>query len=488
MSIAAIKGKLIYKLLAITLLFVVLGGVTVSIINRRLQEFDKNALKHIANEKYAVVNKELESLNNSFKFLGSLVANGEVHLLNTLIQQGEYRDMIAGYVFVDNKNEKTFNFFQGQYLANEIWDGSKIPNFKAENNYFLSKDGGVYALWQQLDSTINIRFVVNVQKLNERFWNEEIGQSAYVEIYNSEFKYIIGVDSSKIGKQFLHLQSQLSDPKSKTVLSDYLDLNVLQYPFVNEQNLRNHTLLISIPILKGDEVLTEVSLPIWGVWFIGLLAIFMLVVYTVRQDRKQYNLQMRNLKFQNEKTILEYSNLKEKMNPHFLFNSLGSLQQLIQKQPAVAKTYVVKLSKFYRKLLNLPPNGISTLTEELEVLREYIFLQQLRFGDQKLPISYQIDSTKLGRQLPALSLQILVENVIKHNILSEETPVNIEVTTTSSGVCVSNTMNLRQDSGDSEGYGTNFLHKTYQHYGINGFRIEQNEVHYSVFLPFIDTP
>jgi len=197
---------------------------------------------------------------------------------------------------------------------------------------------------------------------------------------------------------------------------------------------------------------------------------------------------MRNLQFQNEKTILEYSNLKEKMNPHFLFNSLGSLQQLIQKQPDVAKTYVVKLSKFYRKLLNLPPNGVSTLQEELDVLREYIFLQQLRFGDLKLPISYAIDAAILGKHLPTLSLQILVENVIKHNILSDETPVNIEVTTTATGVYISNTKNLRQDSGDSEGYGTNFLQKTYQHYGITDFYIEEDADRYRVYLPFIQTP
>ncbi|WP_206366789.1 sensor histidine kinase [Sphingobacterium sp. SGL-16] len=487
MSITPIKGKLVYKLLAITVLFAVLGGVTVSIINSKLHHFDKTSLKNIANEKNAVVNKELESLNNSFKFLGSLAEIGEIQLLNTLIQQGGYRDVVAGYVFVDRKSGLTHNYFHGQSSQNEIWDGALDDNIVSENEYFLSKDGVLYALWQPVDSVANIHFVVNIQKLNERFWNEEIGQSAYVEVYDSQYRYIIGVDSSKIGKMFPQLKPQFTDKMGKTVLSDFLGLDVRQYSFESE-NLRGHTLLISVPILKGDEVFTEVSLPIWGLWFIGLLAIFILVVFTVRQDRKQYNLQMRNLQFLNEKTILEYSNLKEKMNPHFLFNSLGSLQQLIQKQPDIAKTYVVKLSKFYRKLLNLPPNGVSTLQEELDILQEYIFLQQLRFGDLKLPISYAIDPALLGKHLPTLSLQILVENVIKHNILSDETPVNIEVTTTATGIYVSNTKNLRQDSEDSEGYGTNFLQRTYQHYRITDFHIEENADRYSVYLPFIDTP
>ena len=122
-------------------------------------------------------------------------------------------------------------------------------------------------------------------------------------------------------------------------------------------------------------------------------------------------------RLQKENARAQYDALKNQVNPHFLFNSLNALTQLVYEDQDKAATFIKQLSEVYRYVLDTREKELVTIDEELSFIRSYLFLQQIRFG-QKLQISILVDSR--DTLLPPLALQILVENAIKHNIISED--------------------------------------------------------------------
>lgn len=124
-----------------------------------------------------------------------------------------------------------------------------------------------------------------------------------------------------------------------------------------------------------------------------------------------------------------YEGLKQQLSPHFLFNSLSTLRGLIDDAPAEAGRFVEEMSRVYRYLLQHREHTTVSLQEELTFLQSYVFLLQMRFGE-----SLQVEVTLpeyreqlLERQLPPLALQLLVENAVKHNILTRQHPLRVHI-------------------------------------------------------------
>ena len=163
--------------------------------------------------------------------------------------------------------------------------------------------------------------------------------------------------------------------------------------------------------------------------FFGALLLMFLVLaiyesigfYTklIHSNREKERLQRENIKSQLE-------GLKSQVNPHFLFNSLNTLSHLIPEDPDKAVNFVQKLSKVYRYILEIRDRRVIQIAEELEFLHSYIFLLKERFGEN-VQISCNIPVEYLQEKIVPLSLQILLENAIKHNIISRSKPLHIEV-------------------------------------------------------------
>ncbi len=111
---------------------------------------------------------------------------------------------------------------------------------------------------------------------------------------------------------------------------------------------------------------------------------------------------------------MELQHLKNQIDPHFLFNAFTALDSLTQTNPPLASEFIRHLSKIYRHALENKDNGVTPLATELDMLRHYIALQQIRFGDA-LEINIDIGTTHEDRGVAALSLQMLIDNAIKHN-------------------------------------------------------------------------
>ncbi|MCZ4695719.1 sensor histidine kinase [Ancylomarina euxinus] len=175
-----------------------------------------------------------------------------------------------------------------------------------------------------------------------------------------------------------------------------------------------------------------------------------------------------------EKVKAQLKNIKNQINPHFLFNSLNSLYALVETEPRLARKFILKLSKVYRYLLDRNNSSLVDLKQELDFMKHYIFLQKIRFGNH-LSLEYDIPEAYMGCKLPSVSLQSLVENAIKHNIVTTEKPLLISMRIENGRLLVENNFQLRSDSKSTSGTGLKTLNTLYAflgeeqaEYGVEG--------------------
>ncbi|MGZ2371614.1 histidine kinase [Ancylomarina sp. YFZ004] len=175
-----------------------------------------------------------------------------------------------------------------------------------------------------------------------------------------------------------------------------------------------------------------------------------------------------------EKVKAQLKNIKNQINPHFLFNSLNSLYALVETEPRLARKFILKLSKVYRYLLDRNNSSLVDLKQELDFMKHYIFLQKIRFGDN-LSLEYDIPENYMTYKLPSVSLQSLVENAIKHNIVTTEKPLLISMRIENDRLLVENNYQLRSDFASYSGTGLKTLNALYSflgdekaEYGVEG--------------------
>jgi sensor histidine kinase YesM len=182
---------------------------------------------------------------------------------------------------------------------------------------------------------------------------------------------------------------------------------------------------------------------------------------------------------------IQYAALTSQINPHFLFNSLNALSSLIQDDPEKAVVFTREFSKIYRYVLDTKDRLIVSLQEELKFIDSFLYLQKIRF-DKGLVYNIEINASCLDLFLPPLSLQLLVENSIKHNEISEENPLHITIQGNDSRLMVTNNYRpIKKVSGPASGLGLTNLVERYSHYTdiIPEFKVDNNQ--YVAIIPLL---
>lgn len=168
------------------------------------------------------------------------------------------------------------------------------------------------------------------------------------------------------------------------------------------------------------------------VWFrLLLLTTVMALIFSYlrhRQEQKQQMAQLQNKAYllEKEKALVQYESLKQQLNPHFLFNSLSSLGSLISIDPKSASGFLDSLSKTYRYILKSSEREVVPLQEELKFAEAFVKLQKTRFGEG-LQVRFNLEAAYLHLKIVPVTLQNLLENAIKHNIIDEESPLVVDV-------------------------------------------------------------
>lgn len=189
--------------------------------------------------------------------------------------------------------------------------------------------------------------------------------------------------------------------------------------------------------------------------------------------------------YKQEKLKAEYKVLQNQVNPHFLFNSLNVLISEIKYAPDVAVKFTRKLSKVYRYVLQSKNHDLISLQKELDFIDSFIFLHKVRIGDA-LHYSRTITEDSLNKQLPPLTLQILIENAIKHNIASIEHVLNISIETNDKGILiVKNNLQLIENA-DSTNTGLSNLSKRFELLDRGELKIQKTQTEFIVTVPLIE--
>lgn len=188
-----------------------------------------------------------------------------------------------------------------------------------------------------------------------------------------------------------------------------------------------------------------------------------------------------------EKANLEarYDTLRNQVNPHFLFNSLNTLLMLVDENP-VASKYVESISEIMRYMLQSQDKEAVLLRDELKIARDYVFIQQSRFGD-KLQVEFDVPEKFYHYAIPPLALQMLLENAIKHNVVSKEDPLKVRVYMHDSlFIVIENTMKAKIDKDPSTGVGLDNIRNRYIHLTGKDIIVKQENGKFVVMLPLFE--
>lgn len=178
--------------------------------------------------------------------------------------------------------------------------------------------------------------------------------------------------------------------------------------------------------------------------------------------------------------------LKDQVNPHFLFNSLNSLSSLISEDPKKASKFLDELSKVYRYLLRNNEEGLTSLTSELQFARSYFHLLKTRYGDG-IDIRINVDAACMNAQIPPLTLQLLIENAVKHNVILKEQPLLIEIIAINDGkLMVKNCLQPKVAKLPSTKIGLNNIMSKYKLLNQPEIDIMNTEKEFIVTVPLIN--
>jgi two-component system, LytTR family, sensor kinase len=227
------------------------------------------------------------------------------------------------------------------------------------------------------------------------------------------------------------------------------------------------------------------SIDAHGIAFIVIMftTFFILAIHEAilfyNQWKEHYS---KSIRLEKDTIEAQYNLLKTQINPHFLFNSLTSLMSLLEGNPKAEK-YVQILSEYLRYVLMENTAEIVTIEQEIANVEKYFYLQKLRF-DNNLHITIDVSKEALLKKTPPLVLQILVENCIKHNIISSTKPLFIRIDNNNTHITICN--NLQQKlSPQSTGTGLKNIKGRYQFFTTESIKITKDNDSFSVSVPLL---
>jgi two-component system LytT family sensor kinase len=231
---------------------------------------------------------------------------------------------------------------------------------------------------------------------------------------------------------------------------------------------------------KIDALFLAATWAIYAMIPVGVNLCFFTVYFI---DRWKDSL-IRAERLEKEKSHVQFDNLKNQLNPHFLFNALTSLNSLIFENQKLASDFLQQLSKVYRYVLQNKDKNFVLLSTELEFISNYVRLLETRFHGA-LKIQFDIHNDSKEKAIVPVTLQILIENALKHNIADREKMLNIEIVTVGDYLVVSNNLQPRKNVETSNKQGLENLRSLYRFLTDKPVIVEPTDERFFVKVPLL---
>ncbi|PIF45371.1 histidine kinase [Chryseobacterium sp. 52] len=368
--------------------------------------------------------------------------------------------------------------------------------------------------WVSYDSLVlpkkNILYygsAVSLDDLHEYFVNIDKSLNNYAYVFTKEGICITHPEKKYLGENifdFTDIKPQdtlCSTTKSGYTegigTSEYLNLEVTRFiKPLKTDNFDGYAVVNHVNFIIDESVNTTKTYTV----YIFLAALFLIVTVFILFQRSTNLAFQEKEKMQSEKNLLLIENekmhreealnqlqqLKNNINPHFLFNSLNSLYMLIGINRENARKFTMNLSKIYRYLIVPPKESIVPVAQEISFIQQYMQLLKSRFNEEltfDLIISHP---ESLDKKIPYLSLQMLVENAIKHNIATIDHPLEIIIAVEDHGIVVKNTWQPKTETVQGEKFGLDYLNQIYDYFKNNSLNISVDGEYFTCFLPLLE--
>lgn len=290
---------------------------------------------------------------------------------------------------------------------------------------------------------------------------------------------ILGFTTLGLARRLERTYPQYAHRRQRMLLS-YIGIGLLLL-------LLNYTVFAGIKLAVGAK--HPLAFPHGGwkilllIWLVELVVLGLTVANQSMQNMLELQRQAAALRAENDKA--RYTALQNQIDPHFLFNSLNTLVAELEYDTRNAIVFVRNLSDVYRYVLRMRERETATLSEELSFIDAYLFLHRVRMGDC-ITVEQRYDSHPDEIYLPPLTLQLLVENVLKHNTASEHAPLHIYIVEEPDGyLCVSNNIRRRRLQERQPGMGLSNLDSRCQLAMGRGIEVREEEGTFCVRVPFM---
>jgi sensor histidine kinase YesM len=215
--------------------------------------------------------------------------------------------------------------------------------------------------------------------------------------------------------------------------------------------------------------------------FVSLLCSFDIVRYYF-ENWQDSSAKLNQYKKENAEYRFEI--LQNQVNPHFLFNSLNTLSVLIKEDDDAAVKFTQQLSVIYRHILDSRSRDLVNMNQEVHALKAYKYLLELRFVN-KFSLSIRLDEGIFDYMLVPMSLQLLVENAVKHNVVSSKRPLKVEVYSEADRIVVRNNKQLKLQKESSTGMGLKNIDSRYKYFTNESIIVEETDKDFTVSIPMI---
>jgi hypothetical protein len=287
-------------------------------------------------------------------------------------------------------------------------------NFKSVNSFLI-----IFGLYQLYSFVLGGLNMVYFSYLEKRVWKEkDTIKQIVIGVFGSVILTVIGLFFLRMYTEMYHGGATFDE-------------------FITEESIGNYT---------------------FGLWITLTIVIVFYVIYFFKksQDKK-----VKESQIVAKTESAKYESLKSQLDPHFLFNSLNVLTSLIAENPAKAENFTTKLSKIYRYVLEQKNKDIIPLEEELQFAKIYMELLEMRFEDAiQFALPEKISNPEL--KIVPLSLQLLLENAVKHNVVSSKSPLQLKIYEEAGYLVVRNNYNPKESLGKSTKVGLKNIFDRYR--------------------------
>ncbi|PIB36004.1 hypothetical protein BFP72_11665 [Reichenbachiella sp. 5M10] len=503
-------NKYLSALFVVVLIAIATTFFLTDLISDQVNQANNNVATHSFQNKYQNIKHEfslyLKPITNAQLFARTNDSSVADYVEKVLQAQSMDSLVYRNWYFIETNGDIGKAYFNSR----KEHDSSSFTSWRYERSSIIKDEQGAYywrnqSLIETEQGSIHMGYDLDLVRLHDYIGDLDSYAISYAYVFDQKGMCLLHPDVTRIGQNVFDFN--LIEPADTTfnernyskrvVKSEYLQINVTNY--IRKLQIGGSTWFVSVnfPNSIHEEDINLIKKYVTIIYIVStslLLFLFYFFSFRLRREyREKEQLQQEKSALALQKEVAEKQNayfqlqqLKNQINPHMLFNSLNTLYTLVDKDQNLSKQFVHKLSKLYRYLTDRPENNICTVNDELEIVREYLFMQKIRF-DNRLVFEVEIMAqASLYQKVPYLAVQTVVENAIKHNIATTDTPLIITIMVDTDLLTVKNNYQpkrVTQDSGEQ--FGLRYLRSIYEYYHCDNFGSYIENGHFNCQLPYL---